>query len=106
MADILIKNMEMPETCNKCFIDHRKCEAYQRQVERIANSKTEQIFDVFGEMRLKSCPLVSLPEHGDLKDANAILRWLNAKADNRVPVTLGEIIDFIEKQPTVLEASE
>jgi len=57
-----------------------------------------------GKMRLTK--MAALPEHGDLKDANAILRWLNAKADNRVPVTLGEIIDFIEKQPTVLEATE
>ena len=54
------------------------------------------------------CPIIGEihDRHGDLKDANAILRWLNAKADNRVPVTLGEIIDFIEKQPIVLEATE
>ena len=57
--------------------------------------------------RIKRAKHISIPDkHGDLKDANAILRWLNAKADNRVPVTVGEIIDFIEKQPTVLEASE
>ena len=58
--------------------------------------------------RHRDCPIIGeIPdEHGDLKDANAILRWLNAKADNRVPVTVGEIIDFIEKQPTVLEATE
>lgn len=58
--------------------------------------------------RHRDCPIIGeIPDkHGDLKDANAILRWLNSKADNRVPVTIGEIIDFIEKQPTVLEASE
>ncbi len=111
MADIFIKNMEMPETCNKCFIDHRKCEAYQRQVERIANSKTEQIFDVFGEMRLKSCPLVSLPEHGRLGDLDEISNKLLGKGLTRFFVrekrylTIGDARRIIENAPVIVEAS-
>lgn len=88
--DILIKGMEMKDYPQSITI----------------NPDGSVIKDTFGLHRpMEEWKAVALPEHGDLKDANAILRWLNAKADNRVPVTVGEIIDFIEKQPIVLEAN-
>lgn len=88
--DILIKGMKMKDYPQSITI----------------NPDGSVIKDTFGLHRpMEEWKAVTLPEHGDLKDANAILRWLNAKADNRVPVTVGEIIDFIEKQPIVLEAN-
>lgn len=70
--------------------------------------KDSGIPEEYEHTRHPNCPIIGeIPDkHGDLKDANIIMQWLNLKADNRVPVTVGEIIDFIEKQPTVLEASE
>ena len=92
MADILIKGMEMPKEmeCVEILLFYNGHCAFRKH-------ERDEWVEAWA---------VALPEHGDLKDSNIILRWLNAKADNRVPVTLGEIIDFIEKQPTVLEASE
>lgn len=92
MADILIKNMTLPVDN---AILHLKINA---------DGDVVEIFD--GRSLFNGVKAIELPEHGDLKDANAILRWLNAKADNRIPVTVGEIFDFIEKQPIIVEASE
>lgn len=96
----LIIEGDMPKACN--WFDengkHRFC-----KVNAFCDCRTY----TRGE-RPSDCPIIGeIPDrHGDLKDANIIMQWLNLKADNRVPVTVGEIIDFIEKQPTVLEASE
>jgi len=99
----LIIKGEMPTCCWYCDRDlETNCPITE------SNEGYEEWKNIVNEVRHPDCPIIGeIPDrHGDLKDANAILRWLNAKADNRVPVTLGEIIDFIEKQPTVLEASE
>jgi len=93
-----------PSRCGDCDL----CELYTDMMTEESCYKcvvTTNVVDT--EKKHYTCPIIGeIPDrHGDLKDANAILRWLNAKADNRVPVTLGEIIDFIEKQPIVLEAS-
>lgn len=112
---ILVKGMEMPETCNKCFFDHRKCEAHQRQVERIANSETEQIFDIFGETRVAGCPLVEVKPHGRLIDADELVGNISDTYCEECPKTkpimckaceYEDIMDDIENAPTVLEASE
>lgn len=101
--DILIKNIEQIDGCYYCpFLTGTTCCACLITGNKVG---IDVVRDKYEDERMADCPLVALPEHGDLKDANAILRWLNSKADNRVPVTLGEIIDFIEKQPIVLEAS-
>ena len=96
--DILIKGMKLPKKGQylHILIDENGDMSYER-----ACYDSPRI-----GFKLHKYKAVALPEHGDLKDANAMLRWLNAKADNRVPVTLGEIINFIEKQQIVLEASE
>lgn len=47
-----------------------------------------------------------VPTHGDLKDANKILQWLNRICDEGQSVSVGEIIDYIDNAPTILEATE
>lgn len=59
--DVLIKGMEMPKNCDRCFYT-RFCSAHARRVQKIMESDADQVFDVFGEMRLGDCPLVELPE--------------------------------------------
>ena len=67
MADILIKGMKMPKSCDRCFYT-RFCPAHARRVQRILESDADQVFDVFSEMRLVDCPLVEVEEaeFGDL----------------------------------------
>ena len=47
MSDILIRGMEMPKDCGKCFVGDRTICA-------------------------DGCVLIELPEHGDLIDRNAL----------------------------------
>lgn len=101
----LIVEGKMPTCCGFCCeclgggSDAYYCNRAKRQ--------TSEVVPPY-DKRMEWCPIIGeIPDkHGDLKDANIIMQWLNLKADNRVPVTVGEIIDFIEKQPTVLEATE
>jgi len=54
------------------------------------------------------CPILGeIPDnHGDLKDINKIIQWLNRKCDNHERVSIGEIIDYISNAPVVVEATE
>lgn len=105
MSEILIKDMEMPKKClgsltgvGDCPIVG-KCKIFQN-----TDLKTKE--KIAWDSRLPNCLFVELPEHGDLKDTNVILQHLNRLADEFVPVSVGEIIDYISEQPVVLEASE
>ena len=57
---VLIKGLKMPEKCNECWfcVDGEYCEA---------------INEYFHE-KPKSCPLVELPDHGDLIDRDELLK--------------------------------
>ena len=69
MADILIRGMEMPKTCSQCPLcyDYMMCSLRDGRFSHMGES-----FDCC-EMRLADCPLVELPEHGDLIDRGEIV---------------------------------
>lgn len=46
--------VNIPDHCSLCKITHL-CKPFDIQLEKMKNSEYEQIFDVFGEMRLKNC---------------------------------------------------
>ena len=111
----LIIRGKMPETCDKCW-NRYSCDAYFRQVERMKQSKNEQVFDVFGEMRLKCCPIIGeIPDkYGRLIDADA---FKNSVADMRMEkplrngakqvIEIGELFGrIIDDAPTIVEATE
>ena len=64
MADILIRGIEMPKTCSQCPM----CQDYVMcKLNSFAFWNTNNPFD-FRNERLAGCPIVELPEHGDLID--------------------------------------
>lgn len=74
MADILIRGMEMPKTCQICrtakFDRIVGCEEWDRL------SIAQRMY-----MRSETCPLVPLPEgHGRLIDADALIRDKSGEA--------------------------
>ena len=96
--DVLIKNMWKPTYCFTCFFSEVNTDFGKLVCLRLGKDCNKTI--------LEDCPLVELPPgHGDIKDVSIILQWLNLKADNCEKVSLGEIIDYIENAPTVLEAN-
>ena len=66
--DILIKNMEMPSCCYDCFMA-LSCE------ERDKADTIDRPKGLFNR-RINTCPLIPVPEHGDLIDRdNEIKEW-------------------------------
>jgi len=88
---ILIKGMEMPKRCLDCpFLITRDNDDCILQSDE-ANAK----FESWDDMKA-SCPLIELPPHGRLIDADAI-------QDYNVE-TFGQRLLIIDTAPTVIEA--
>ena len=98
MADILIKGMKMPKSCDECWMtyegDSDNCPVVN---ESVAKYMVE-------EKRHPSCPLVELPPHGRLGD----LDFLSETIDSSVFWDTSDyslIRDIVKNAPTVLEAN-
>ena len=62
MADILINGMKMPKNCAECPMEHYECWMLD-----------DFVTDYFeGDKRHPDCPLIELPDHGRLIDADAL----------------------------------
>lgn len=64
MSDILIRGVEMPQTCSKCVCfdnEYETCQAIDWQT-----AKTPSL------VRRADCPLIPVPKHGRLIDADAL----------------------------------
>lgn len=91
MSGIYIKGMEMPESCRDCGIEQEGfwCGA----LDGYQNTRC------FANERREDCPLISVPDHGRLIDADALLK----KCDD------GDDVMFIwalEDAPTIIPAEE
>lgn len=70
MADLLIKGMEMPTSCFYCpFREKVNPDDY---VCMALNKEFEETFSLIAGKRHKDCPLVHVPPHGRLIDANEL----------------------------------
>ena len=121
MADVLIKGMEMPKSCGDCpfLYDHDAC--YEsgmwhdmRFMLLCLNGHTNEYrlgeFP-FKEKRVDWCPLVEVPKHGRLIDADLLeIAFLQIKRDYTGDIVYALDIDrtlqMINYSPTVIEASE
>ena len=96
MADLLIKGMDMPQNCDECCLAkmesefHGICTAIRNDVCYVYPDKGKPDW----------CPLVEVPTHGRLIDADKVPYF--SSAPWKAMTTQSEI----EKMPTVIEASE
>lgn len=110
MSDILIKGMEMPESCGYCFLRH---EARDGDECCFGASLTEY------QKRPKDCPLVPVPPHGRCVDADELAALVRANislldsvpgrmgADQKlVRAWLASMVDDIEEAPTIIPAED
>lgn len=99
---ILIKGMEMPKCCNDCrfaWIDtdhHWYCEANKPWGLDITDHVMSKHPD---------CPLIAVPPHGRLVDADALL-VSDHQHYNYIADEFYVEVRTIENAPTVIEASE
>ena len=103
MADVLIKNMEMPKGCPTCrFAD-------MDGGKNFCNLTDKLILQDYDDYRCEECPLVELSSHGRLKDIDAILDRINRLAviDELMYTSAIEgIKKMLDEFPTVIPASE
>ena len=100
---ILIKGMEMPTSCGECDL----CACYVREDGTEENYRcpiTMYPIHNFDE-RHKRCPLVELPPHGRLIDADALMK----KVEHDTP--LSTVFEktmrmYLNNAPTIIEAEE
>lgn len=101
MSDILIKGMEMPPSCRYCEFRHMSltqnafCTAAQETIDYMAE-RTK---------RLDDCPLVSVPPHGRLIDADALA--MSDRMVGKLMMFGGEYVYTqaeIDNAPTIIEA--
>ena len=109
---VLIRGMEMPTSCNRCPLQRRGigdiviCLALGT-VAPLTEDSTDKRAD---------CPIVPVPKHGRLIDADALkAQWLEAEkrmgADEVVPLPLHDYITNgcvydLDNAPTIIPAEE
>ena len=113
--DILIKNMEMPSCCEECPFMKKVCDIYFTDKKTGVKtpyhyvdscSLTGSWFDPFSDDSPKPCPLIPVPEHGDLIDRDAVLKEYNQVGYmwQEVPrIAHEELVHIVYNAPVVLE---
>lgn len=95
---ILIPNMAMPKSCSKCtFGDGYACYA--------TNLKVQD--DDWENTRASSCPLVELPKHGRLIDADALDKHIYNDVPLKVFGNIARMANMrilIDDAPTIIES--
>lgn len=98
---ILINGMEMPQGCNDCpLAGDFKCNL----MPSIPALCKEYDMAVQNRKRLNSCPLIEIPPHGRLIDADAAVA--NRDADMNWCYDLYDLPDYLSGCPTIIEAEE
>ena len=96
---ILINEIPMPESCSKCFVKPACCPAIRKRLE----SKYQPYTWIPANYRHEDCPLVEVPPHGRLIDADAVFNNLERTGwyDN-ADRDIAE--DLVLDAPTVIDA--
>lgn len=89
---VLIKGMEMPKNCSRCF-----CMASCRLWKNIMHPEFN---------RHRNCPLVSVPPHGRLIDSDELTKEMRLfiKENMLLRDDARELLETIADAPTIIEA--
>ena len=109
---VYIKGMEMPTTCAKCPLGHINAKKYV--IECYAEYPTKLFdYDLARHSTNPFCPLVPVPDHGRLVDADDVALQIDEWMDSVGTVMIGhgmsyygELLGCIEDAPTIIEADK
>lgn len=103
---IYIKGMEMPKSCFYC--PFRKKVNPDDCVCMAMNREFEETFALIAGRRHKDCPLVEVPDHGDLIDRDLLLNNVDADVlEDRCDYAIfGYSTKQILTQPAVISANK
>lgn len=96
---IMVKGMEMPKSCAKCkLLGEYGCPF----IGPVGYAYTEG-------RRNERCPLVPVPAHGRLIDADALIRELEITEEddhNGATLLMAVFLEVLKSAPTVIDAEE
>lgn len=110
---VYIKGMEMPGRCGSCPCFHAEHPIYCRAVKA---DRSKRIAAPYGLPRPDWCPLVEVPPHGRLIDADALKKYCKDGMDETANMFSNvffknlaleltcSFIEDIDEQETVIEA--
>ena len=120
-VSVLVKGMEMPKNCNDCPLNYDSIDCMVADIALREKGGGDFLFE---HERSSNCPLISIPRHGRLIDADKITEHKYATipphrkeyADGK-PKSSEEIIAFkfgwnyaidaiVENAPTIIPASD
>ena len=96
--------MEKPNRCGRCPCFHAEHPMYCQAVKA---DKNKRIYAPYGEGRPDWCPLIEVPPHGRLIDADKLKRHIDklpALPDGNFAGTHRNLKALINMQKTVIEA--
>lgn len=122
---ILIKDMEMPTCCRACWLKMNcdDCEGWECVCVPL-NQQIGYLDDLLADKRRDDCPLVPVPPHGRLIDADALRQSIKESIDEchkwadevesgemyaRVSQSLGTFVECslrVKAAPTIIPAEE
>ena len=100
---VLIKGMDMPETCSDCEWSYYVGNG-RAMCKRV--SMTDKT-DIMTKRRADFCPLIEVPPHGDLADKDKLMKeFMDSDLDHLQRDDWKEVIQIVSDAPTVIEAEE
>ena len=114
MSGIYIPNIKEPKDCDHCiykdwsnFNQFYVCDAVQRGNPILFDGKETKSVAVMRNGRADNCPLVPVPDHGRLIDADALDDVLLKLADNEYsPKVFASWLTYEENAPTIIPADK
>jgi hypothetical protein len=96
---VIVKNMKMPKNCGECpFIFSSWGIEYYCH---LAESSTSA--EYVGREKMTNCPLIELPPHGRLIDADA-LKTAFPTSENATNIKVSAVRRAINRMSTIIEA--
>lgn len=103
---VLIKGMMMPVNCQTCpFVQNEYPIGGEALVYRCRCTFTQKLAGNPAFERNKDCPLVEIPPHGDLIDAQEEMRLMQS-SDYDSYDDYRRAFDMLDNAPTIIEAEE
>lgn len=112
---VIIKCMEMPKNCYSCPLCHRNFDGNETRLacyaleDWLACYALEDLAQDDGDGRLPDCPLVEVPPHGRLIDADGIvndcekyIKTLNPDVDGKEISKVRWLLGVLNEQPTIV----
>lgn len=106
---MLIKGMKMPENCFHCQMGYRYGDVDNAKLMCTITAKVIPLGKSLDIM--ENCPLVEIPPHGRLIDADALIKRATTVGEtddlwDYYPQATQDFVDYVNDAPTIIESEE